>query len=313
MWTRRRLIGLGIAGVALILASPVGRQTGRAAAPSALQAPAAETARTVALPNRSDSLKFAVLGDFGTGGPEQYALARRMASVHQRFPYQLAMTVGDNLYGSERPQDFAQKFEKPYRALLDEGVIFHASLGNHDSREQRFYAPFNMEGKLYYAFSPKAHVRFFVLESSYMDPEQVAWVKSELSRSTDDWKIAFFHHPLYSSARRHGSDVELRAILEPLFVQYDVSVVFTGHDHVYERLKPQKGIVYFVVGSGGQLRAGDLDRRSNLMARGFDAARAFLVAEIAGDELTFQAVSEAGEVVDSGIVTRRQPPKGAAP
>ncbi|HEX2460771.1 MAG TPA: hypothetical protein VHJ58_11545 [Vicinamibacterales bacterium] len=45
-----------------------------------------------------------------------------------------------------------------------------------------------------------------------------------------------------------------------LFLKYNVSVVLTGHDHFYERVKPQKGIAYFVVGSGGQLRAGNIDR-----------------------------------------------------
>ena len=58
--------------------------------------------------------------------------------------------VGDNIYGSERPQDFVKKFEPPYKPLLDAGVKFYASLGNHDAREQRFYKLFNMDGKLYY-------------------------------------------------------------------------------------------------------------------------------------------------------------------
>ena len=94
-------------------------------------------------------------------------------------------------------------------------------------------------------------------------------------------------------------------MLEPLFVKYGVSVVFAGHDHFYERTKPQKGIVHFVDGSGGQLRKGNIDRRSGLTAAGFDTDQAFLVAEIDGDELFFNAISRAGAVVDSGIITRR--------
>jgi hypothetical protein len=61
-----------------------------------------------------------------------------------------------------------------------------------------------------------------------------------------------FHHPLYSDAARHGSNIELRVVLEPLLVRYGVSVVFSGHDHVYERSTPQKGITYFIEGSSGQ-------------------------------------------------------------
>ena len=71
-------------------------------------------------------------------------------------------------------------------------------------------------------------------------------------------RIAYFHHPLYGNAGRHGANVDLRVLLEPLLVKYGVQVVFSGHDHVYERLKPQRGIYYFVTGSGGQLRKGDL-------------------------------------------------------
>ena len=128
--------------------------------------------------------------------------------------------------------------------------------------------------------------------------------------STSDWKIVVFHHPLYSSGDRHGSDIRLRETLEPMFVQYNVSVVLNGHDHFYERVKPQKGITYFVVGSGGQLRAGNIDRNSGITASGFDTDVAFMVAEIAGDEMYFNAVSRTGAVIDSGAIPRR---KTAAP
>jgi hypothetical protein len=155
-----------------------------------------------------------------------------------------------------------RKFELPYKPLLDGGVKFYASLGNHDAREQRFYKLFNMEGKLYYAFNPKPNVRLFAFDSTYPEPEEIQWIDKELAASSSDWKIVFFHHPLYSSGNRHGSDIRLREVLEPLFLKYNVSVVLNGHDHFYERVKPQKGIAYFVVGSGGQLRKGNIDRRS---------------------------------------------------
>ena len=259
------------------------------------------------LPNKADSLKFAVLGDFGTGSKEQYQLAAQMKRVHDVFPYELVTLVGDNLYGSERPQDFQTKFETPYKPLLDAGVKFYASLGNHDAREQRYYKLFNMDGKLYYSYKPsKQSVRFFALESTYLDPEQIAWFEKELKDSNSDWKIPYFHHPPYSSGDRHGSDTRLREVLEPLFLKYNVSVVFTGHDHFYERTKPQKGIVYFVVGSGGQLRKGNIDKGSGLTAAGNDQDQAFMAVEINGDQMWFNAVSRAGQVIDSGEITRRK-------
>jgi len=98
------------------------------------------------LPNKDGSVKFAVLGDAGTGGKEQVAIARELATWRTRFPYDFVVMAGDNMYGGEKARDFQKKFEIPYKPLLDAGVKFYASLGNHDSREQRCYKLFNMEG-----------------------------------------------------------------------------------------------------------------------------------------------------------------------
>lgn len=257
-----------------------------------------------------------MLGDFGSGSREQIDLGEQMAATHAAFPYELVITTGDNIYGSERPQDFRSKFEDPYAALLKAGVKCYASLGNHDSREQRYYELFNMDGRLYYSFSPTPNVRFFALETTYMEPEQVEWLESELKGSNEAWKIADFHHPLYSSGERHGSDIRLRQAIEPLLVTDNVSVVFAGHDHFYERVEPQQGIAHFVVGSGGQLRRGNIDRSSGITARGFDTDYAFLVAEIVDDTMNFRALTRGGTVIDSGLVRRREPlpkPSTSAP
>ena len=85
-------------------------------------------------------------------------------------------------------------------------------------------------------------------------------------------------------------------------------MVLTGHDHFYERIKPQNGIPYFVEGSSGQLREGDLRKGSPLTAKGFDTDQTFMLVEIDKDELTFLAMSRRGEVVDSGVITRRKEP-----
>lgn len=297
--------------LALVLLATVlsaGCQPAATAGPAQVQTTPRESAPlALTLPNKPDSLKFAVLGDFGNGSRAQYQLGDQMKRVHDAFKYEFVVTVGDNLYGSERPQDFRTKFELPYKAILDAGVKFYASLGNHDGREQRYYKLFNMDGKLYYSFkAPKGDVRLFGLETTYLDRDQLAWIEKELQGAKEVWKIPFFHHPPYSSGGRHGSDTRIREVLEPLFIKYNVSVVMTGHDHFYERVKPQQGIVYFVVGSGGQLRRGDLRDGSPLTEKGFDTDQAFLAVEIDGDEMHFNAVSRTGHVIDSGIVTRRK-------
>jgi 3',5'-cyclic AMP phosphodiesterase CpdA len=254
------------------------------------------------LPNRLGSVKFAVIGDNGTGDEPEYDVGRQMAEVHRRFLFDQVIMLGDNLYGSQRPQDFVTKFEEPFRPLLESGVRFYATLGNHDNPTQESYPPFHMGGQRYYTYV-KMNVRFFVLDSNALDPKQIAWVENALKESHDEWKMCYFHHPLYSDGGRHGSQVDLRVVLEPLFVRYGVSVVFSGHDHVYERLKPQKGIVYFVSGAGGQLRKGDL-KRSEMTAAAFDQDQSFMVVEVVGAEMFFQAISRTGATVDSGVIRR---------
>jgi predicted MPP superfamily phosphohydrolase len=246
--------------------------------------------------------RFAAIGDNGTGEAPQYELGRTMAEVRVRRPFSLVIMLGDNMYGSQAPQDFVEKFELPYKGLLDAGVHFRATLGNHDDPRQKDYRLFGMGGDRYYTFA-EGPVRFISIDSTALDARQQDWIEQVLTESREDWKIAFFHYPLYSSAGRHGSDVELRVMLEPLLVRHGVQAVFSGHDHIYERLRPQKGITYFVAGSGGQLRKGDL-HRTPMTAAGFDEDRAFMLLEVTGDEMAFQAISRTGAIVDSGVIFR---------
>jgi predicted phosphodiesterase len=268
------------------------------------------------LPNKDGSVKFLVIGDTGTGGSEQRAVANRIAEVHKVFPFEFAIMVGDNLYGRESARDFQRKFEEPYKPLLDAGVKFYAALGNHDDPTQRFYKNFNMNGERFYTFmAPKkgvdafGDVRFFAIDSNYMSPEQLQWLEKELKSAGSGWKIPFFHHPLYSSGEKHGADETLREQMEPLFLKYGVDVVFSGHEHFYERLKPQKGITYFVTGSAAKLRRGNIGN-SGMTAKGFDTGYAFVIAEITGDELHFQAIEAGGKTIDSGVIKRREAAEG---
>ena len=261
-------------------------------------------AQQVTLPQAKGSVRFAIIGDSGTGERPQYETAERLRLAHEQFPFDFVLMMGDNIYGSKTPQDFQKKFEQPYKPLLDNKVTFYASLGNHDVPEEQSYKLFNMDGRRYYSFK-KGNVRFFALDSNYMDPDQLTWLTNQLQGSTDEWKIAFFHHPLYSSAAAHGSSLELRGILEPLFQQYGVQVVFSGHDHVYERMTPQKGIAYFTEGSSGQLRRGNI-RGAEFSAKSFDTDCAFMLVEITSKGLHFQTISRTGQTVDSGEIARAE-------
>jgi hypothetical protein len=255
-----------------------------------------------ALPNAAGSLKFAIIGDNGTGETPQYDVARQMITSRSSFHFDFVLMLGDNLYGNQKPQDFIAKFERPYGPLLQAGVRFHAALGNHDQPTNRSYPPFNMGGERYYTFATPT-ARFFVLDTNVMDRAQLTWLDQALARAEEPWKIVSFHHPIYSDGDRHGSNVELRVMLEPVLVRHAVPVVFSGHEHIYQRTTPQKGITYFIAGSGGQLRKGGITP-TRMTAASFANDRAFMLVEINGDQLFFQTISRTGLTVDSGVIAR---------
>jgi len=150
----------------------------------------------------------------------------------------------------------------------------------------------------------RRRARFFAVDTTRFDATQRAWLERELSSSEADWKICFFHHPLYT-AGRYATWWRRRA-LEPLLVRHGADVVFSGHDHLYARMRPQGGVQYFVSGGAGSVRTGDF-RPSALAARGYDADLHFMLVEIAGDALYFQAITRTGRTVDAGVVRREAP------
>ena len=208
-----------------------------------------------------------------------------MARVHESFPFDLVLMLGDNFYGPQGPADLENKFARPYRPLLDAGVTFRAALGNHDdlatdqlSADQHGRAPLlhlrPAAACGSWCWTPTCSTR-----RSWPGPEPRS------SRPPNPGRSRTSTIPLYGNAGRHGSNVDLRVLLEPVLLQFGVQVVFSGHDHVYERLKPQRGIHYFVAGSGGQLRKGDLQAAESTAA-GFDQDQAFMLVEISGDDLS---------------------------
>lgn len=262
--------------------------------------------------------RFAVIGDSGTGKRPQYTIAERLLEQHQRSPLETVLMLGDNIYERGDPKDYRAKFELPYASLLSAGIEFRASLGNHDVRGSHWreaikYPLFHMNGKRYYSFGDDSGlVQFFALdtngldrnqESRSFDGGQVRWLRGELESSTARWKIAFFHHPLYSSGGRHGSSNKVRQAIEQTLVDGGVRLVFSGHDHVYERVLPQRGILYFVSGAAAKLRKGNLKKSSPLLGCGNDQMRSFMVLELDRDEARFETIGEGGEVLDRGILS----------
>ena len=128
-----------------------------------------------------------------------------------------------------------------------EGVKFYAALGNHDDPNQRFYKPFNMNGERLLHVQAKADVRFFALDSNYMDREAArlagAGARQGSKRGLEDRLLppsALFVGGGGTARRSTCASCSSRCSSK-----HGVNVVFAGHEHFYERIKPQKGIHYF--------------------------------------------------------------------
>jgi hypothetical protein len=257
------------------------------------------------MPRKARSLRFAVLGDTGTGDASQRKVADMLWSYYsQDNRFKFALLLGDNLYAvTETASDYRAAFLDPYQKFLDARVEFHATLGNHDLPAQVDFPPFGMGGKEHYSFTER-NVKFVCLNSNKpTDPDQLKWLDGELGSASTGWRICFFHHPLYSSGTHAGDSRQTRAALEDALVRNHVNVVFSGHEHFYERPTPQNGIQYFVSGAAAKLRRGDLAGAS-FTAFGWDREHSVMVVEIDGDTMYFQALGESGRTIDCGVLYR---------
>jgi phosphodiesterase/alkaline phosphatase D-like protein len=257
---------------------------------------------------------FAVIGDTGTGDEAQLSVASQMVRQREKTPFEFVIMLGDNIYERGEEKYIKPRFEEPYKELLEAGVKFYASLGNHDIirgvQFQTNYPNFNMGGRRYYNFTKgtsensESLLEFFALDTNEVTPEQLKWLDESLGASKAGWKIAFSHHSLYSSARMHRPYTKLRAQLEPLYVKHGVAAVFSGHSHCYERVKPQKGVHYFTEGASGEIKRRTLDRTTSLFAAGEDEKNSFLIVQASETEMKVEAIAADGSLIDSYTIKR---------
>ena len=250
------------------------------------------------------SFSFAVVGDSGGGGKGQLAVAALLG----RLEPDLILHTGDVVYPGGEERHYDRRFFAPYRSLIKDVPVFPV-LGNHDVREEHgaaflenFHPPLDRPGstKRYYSFDwGDAH--FVALDSElYYDDkgssaaQQKAFLERDLAATRKRWKVAFLHRSPYGSSR-HGGDQTVRDDLEPLFARHGVDLVFAGHDHVYERSVPIRGVTYVVSGGGGRrlYPAG----KGRLTAYSKSAHHAVLVS-VDGRRLSLEAVEPDGTVFD---------------
>jgi len=198
---------------------------------------------------------------FGSGVPDGKQRQVVAAILRSNPQPELLLHCGDVLQGSGERQFYARAFFRPFGPLIDHVPIFPA-LGNHDNSAQHgapwldaFTTPANNpEGsERYYSFD-WGDVHFVALDVVSTPFEsgtpQRVFLEQDLAATTAAWKVVYFHRPPYSGGR-HGDNPQIVEKLVPVFEQYHVDLVLSGHEHTYQRMKPRNGVTYIVVGSGG--------------------------------------------------------------
>lgn len=249
------------------------------------------------------ALRFAVIGDWGSGGSAEYAVARRMCAWRSSHPFGLVVTTGDNIYPDGSPLYFQQKFFDPFDCLLDAGVQFRSSLGNHDvmtlNGAPELNTPeFGMKGRNYVIRS--SGVRLVIADSTSLDRD---WLSRALTAEAGDrWTVAVFHHPVFSPGEEHGSTEGYRPSLPRMFRRKGVDLVLNGHDHIYAATKDLRGIRYVVTGGGGASVYGCSNR---WFVRKCRERHHFLYVVARSNELLIKAVPSSGTVFDRFSTTGR--------
>ena len=246
---------------------------------------------------------FAVIGDFGTGGAAQMAIARRMCKWRQHHPFDIVITTGDNIYPDGAPSRFKSEFVRPYHCLRRRGVEFHASLGNHDAITRRgnpevANSKFGMGGHNYVYRA--GGVRFVVADSNALSRR---WLRKALTADEGDrWTVPVFHFPVYSPGTGHGSTPGYRPGLPRMFRRKGVDLVLNGHDHIYSVTKSLGGIRYVVTGGGGGPLYGCTDRSYVAKCK---AVNHFLYVTATAEEISVEAVPASGPPIHSFSTTGR--------
>lgn len=249
------------------------------------------------------SVMFLAVGDYGVGGSAELTIGRAMKQYGLRNGASMLVLLGDNDY-TLSPYRFRTNWNANFGWARPAGLRVNGVLGNHDyaTGSGRYeLSTLGMPGAYYMRKLGDAQI--FFLNSNLVNDRQTAWLEQQLSASTAIWKIAVFHHPPYTCGG-HSGDSRVVARWVPLFEQYGVQLVLSGHDHNYQRFAARNGVTYVVHGGGGagsySLRRCPSSYPRRIRSR---VEHGFLSISVAPDRLDGAAVNTRGQVTDRFSLT----------
>lgn len=256
----------------------------------ALTAPAPMT--SAAAPGLDEPIRFVALGDSGTGGLAEHAIADRMSES----PFDFMLFLGDIAYASGKPGELNGNFFAVYKQLL-RYVPAYPTIGNHERLTHRgrpYFEAFVLpDAERYYSFN-WGDVHFVAIDTTLRDSKQLRWLDEDLRNNKLPWVIVYGHHPMYTNSLR-GAQLSIRKAFSKIFTAHHVDLVLTGHEHQYERFRVG-GVNYVVSGGGG----GRLTRFfGHSMALKQATVHHYLAFEVSAKALTMRAIDINGQEIES--------------
>lgn len=243
-------------------------------------------------PGLDTPFRFIAVGDTGTGGAAQKAIAKRMTE----HGFDLMLFLGDLAYSSGTPEQIQERFFAVYEDVLRLVPAFPA-IGNHERRTQKgrpYFEAFVLPTpERFYSFD-WGDVHFVAIDTTQRDSEQLTWLRKDLASTNQRWTIVYGHHPMYTNSLR-GPQRGIRKAYAKIFTDAKVDLVLTGHEHQYERFRVG-GVNYIVSGGGGAQ-----------LTRFFGSSRSleratkhhFLHFEVTADELVMRVIDIDGQEIET--------------
>ncbi|MBA3818283.1 MAG: metallophosphoesterase [Deltaproteobacteria bacterium] len=255
---------------------------------------------TAAAAGSKQPLRFVVLGDSGTGGAAQLAIAKRLTA--ERFD--LMLFLGDIAYKSGTPEQLETKFFAVYRDFLRYVPVYPA-IGNHERRTEKgrpYFEAFVLpEPERYYSFD-WGDVHFVAIDTTQRDEKQLVWLDEDLEKTKLPWVVVFGHHPMYTNSLR-GPQMWIRRAFAQILTKHEVDLVLTGHEHQYERFRIA-GVTYVVSGGGGaQLTQFYGSTRALKQA----TVHHYLTFEVTAQQFTMKAIDISGKEIETLRMTKEGP------
>lgn len=249
----------------------------------------------VSTPN---SIFFIVFGDSGTGSTAQ----KQLAQVMLNYPFEFILHTGDIAYPRGTEKQIEDFFFNIYSTHLKK-ALFYPAPGNHDYLTDNLVPYLKKFNKpKYYSFD-KSNIHFVSLDSNNISDEMLSWLRNDLKNSQKLWKMVYFHHPPYSSGLLHGEHKNVQETLVPILEEFGADLVFSGHEHNYERSCKlskgncsKEGTTYVVTGGGGAPIYWFGDVKNYSLSRATE--HHFVHVEVSECNLSAQAIGLDNQILD---------------